>query len=151
KAAPRDRKRPEQPETGEPSGKLRFGPDLMARLDALAVHTEVPGQLTRRYLSPAHIAAMRQVEMWMAEAGLSGRTDPLMSLFGRYEGKTPGAPAIMIGSHIDSVIDAGRYDGPLGVLAAIAVVAELSDRGERLEHAIEVPAFGEEEGSRFSA
>jgi allantoate deiminase len=57
----------------------------------------------------------------------------------------------MIGSHIDSVLDAGRYDGPLGVLAAIAVVAELNKRGERLEHAIEVPAFGEEEGSRFPA
>jgi allantoate deiminase len=57
----------------------------------------------------------------------------------------------MIGSHIDTVIDAGRYDGNLGVLAAIAAVAELHARGERLEHAIEVPAFGEEEGSRFSA
>jgi allantoate deiminase len=151
KAAPRDRARPSRPRTRSPAGKLRFGPDLMARLDALAAFTEVEGQLTRRYLSPAHIAAMRRVEAWMAEAGMSVRTDPLMSLFGRYEGKTPGAPAIMIGSHIDSVLDAGRYDGPLGVLAAIAVVAELNDRGERLEHAIEVPAFGEEEGSRFSA
>src|SRR5262245_49299182 len=130
---------------------MRFGPDLMARLDALAVHTEIEGQLTRRYLSPAHIAALRQVEAWMAEAGMSVRRDALMSAFGRYEGKTPGAPAIMIGSHIDSVLDAGRYDGPLGVLAAIAVVAELRDRGERLDHALEVVAFGEEEGSRFSA
>ena len=94
---------------------LRFGPALMARLDALAAFTEVEGQLTRRYLSPAHVAAMRQVETWMAEAGLSVRTDPLMSLFGRYEGKARGAPAIMIGSHIDTVIDAGRYDGNLGV------------------------------------
>ena len=130
---------------------LRFGPALMARLDALAAFTEVEGQLTRRYLSPAHIAAMRQVEAWMAAAGMSVRTDPLMSVFGRYEGHAPGAPAIMIGSHIDTVIDAGRYDGNLGVLAAIAVVAELRDRGERLEHAVEVVAFGEEEGSRFSA
>ena len=130
---------------------LRFGPELMARLDALAAFTEVEGQLTRRYLSPAHMAAMRQVEAWMAEAGMSVRVDPLMSLFGRYEGKEPGAPAIMIGSHIDTVIDAGRYDGNLGVLAAIAVVAELRQRGERLDHAVEVVAFGEEEGSRFSA
>jgi allantoate deiminase len=123
----------------------------MARLDTLAAFTEVEGQLTRRYLSPAHIAAMRQVEAWMVEAGMSVRTDPLLSLFGRYEGKKPGAPAIMLGSHIDTVIDAGRYDGNLGVLAAIAVVAELRDRGERLEHAVEVVAFGEEEGSRFPA
>ena len=57
----------------------------------------------------------------------------------------------MIGSHIDTVVDAGRYDGGLGVLAAIAVVAELARTGERLDHAVEVAAFGEEEGSRFSA
>jgi allantoate deiminase len=130
---------------------LRFGPDLMARLDALAAFTEIEGQLTRRYLSPAHVAAMRQVEAWMAEAGMSVRTDPLLSVLGRYEGRSPGAPAIMLGSHIDTVVDAGRYDGNLGVLAAIAAVAGLRDRGERLDHAIEVAAFGEEEGSRFSA
>jgi allantoate deiminase len=133
------------------SPELRFGPDLMARLDALAAFTEVEGQLTRRYLSPAHLAAMRQVEAWMTEAGMSVRTDPLMSAFGRYEGRRPGAPAIMLGSHIDTVVDAGRYDGSLGVLGAIAAVAELRNRGERLEHAIEVAAFGEEEGSRFPA
>ena len=128
---------------------LRFGPALMRRLDALGTITEIPGQLTRRYLSPAHLAAMRQAEAWMVEAGMSVRTDPLFSLFGRYEGKTPGAPAILIGSHLDTVIDAGRYDGGLGVLAATAVVAELSRKGERLDHAVEVAAFGEEEGSRF--
>jgi allantoate deiminase len=144
-------RQPKRPKSAQASAELRFGPGLMARLDALAAFTEVEGQLTRRYLSRAHIAAMRQVETWMAEAGMSVRTDPLLSVFGRYEGREPGAPAIMIGSHIDTVIDAGRYDGNLGVLAAIAAVAELRDRGERLRHAIEVPAFGEEEGSRFSA
>jgi len=133
------------------TGSLRFGPDLMARLDALGAITEIPGQLTRRYLSPAHVAALRQTEAWMREAGLATRTDPLLSLFGRREGRRPGAPAIMIGSHLDTVIDAGRYDGGLGVLAAIAVAAELARAGEELEHAIEVAAFGEEEGSRFSA
>ena len=136
---------------GRERGALHFGPALMARLDALALFTEVPGQLTRRYLSPAHVAAMRQVEAWMAEAGMAVRTDPLCSVFGRYEGRTPGAPAIMIGSHIDTVVDGGKYDGNLGVTAAIAAVADLARRGERLGHAIEVAAFGEEEGSRYSA
>jgi allantoate deiminase len=128
---------------------LRFGPELMARLDALAAFTEVPSQLTRRYLTPAHVAAMGQVRAWMVEAGMSVRTDPLRSVFGRYEGRTRGARAIMLGSHIDTVVDAGKYDGNLGVLAAIAVVADMARRDERLEHAIEVAAFGEEEGSRF--
>jgi allantoate deiminase len=134
---------------GTTAGSLGFGPSLMARLQALAAFTEVPGRLTRRYLTPAHIDAARQVGTWMAEAGMSVRTDPLLSVFGRYEGRSPGAPAIMLGSHIDTVVDAGLYDGNLGVLAAIAAVAELRDRGERLRHAVEVAAFGEEEGSRF--
>ena len=131
---------------------LRFGPALLARLDTLARHTEVQGQLTRRYLGgSAYLDAMRQVEVWMAEAGMAARIDPLLSVFGRYEGSKPGRPAIMIGSHIDTVVDAGRYDGGLGVLAAIAVVEELARTGERLGHAVEVAAFGEEEGSRFLA
>ena len=121
----------------------------MLRLDELAAFTEVPGQLTRRYLSPAHLEAMRQVEAWMHEAGMQVSTDALCSMFGRYEGQRPNAPAILLGSHLDTVLDAGRYDGALGVLAAIAVVAELARTGERLQHAIEVAAFGEEEGSRF--
>ena len=123
----------------------------MARLDALAAFTEVPGELTRRYLSPAHVQSIEQVKTWMTGAGMSVCTDPLLSLFGRYEGTSPRAPAIMIGSHLDTVVDAGRYDGALGVLAAISVVEELNRRGERLAHAIEVAGFGEEEGSRFSA
>jgi allantoate deiminase len=128
-----------------------YGAPLMRRLDELATYTQVPGQLTRRYLSRAHLAASRQVAAWMQEAGMGVRTDALFSVFGRYEGRRPQAPAIMLGSHLDTVLDAGRYDGALGVLAAIAVVAELSRCGERLQHAIEVAAFGEEEGSRFSA
>ena len=100
---------------------MRFGPALMSRLDALGSITEIPGQLTRRYLSPAHLASMRQTEAWMAEAGMAVRTDPLFSLFGRYEGKTPGAPAIMIGSHLDTVRSGGRFDGALGVAAGFAV------------------------------
>jgi allantoate deiminase len=138
-------------QAGAADTALRFGPALMARLEALAAFTEVPGQLTRRYLSPAHVAAMRQVETWMTQAGMSVRIDPLCSVFGRYEGRTRAAPAIMLGSHIDTVVNAGRYDGNLGVLASIAVVADMASRGERLDHALEVAAFGEEEGSRFSA
>src|SRR5215510_16390402 len=127
------------------------GSALMLRLDALAAFSEVAGQLTRRYLSPAHLAASAQVARWMGEAGMRVHTDALFSVFGRYEGQAANAPAIMLGSHLDTVLDAGRYDGALGVLAAIAVVAELSRCGERLEHAVEVAAFGEEEGSRFPA
>jgi allantoate deiminase len=128
---------------------LRFGPELMARLDKLATFTENPGQLTRRYLSTAHVAAMGQVRAWMKEAGMEVRIDAVCNVIGRYEGKTQGAPAILLGSHIDTVVDAGKYDGNLGVLAAIGAVADMASRDERLDHAIEVIAFGEEEGVRF--
>src|SRR6202007_2398306 len=73
------------------------------------------------------------------------------NLIGRYEGVAPDAPALLIGSHIDSVNDAGRYDGPLGVMLGIECVAALNASARRLPFAIEVIAFGDEEGSRFSA
>jgi hydantoinase/carbamoylase family amidase len=128
---------------------LAFGPALMARLDELATFSDEDGRLTRLYLSPAHRRAMRQVAAWMAEAGMAARLDPVGNVIGRYEGLRPGAPAILIGSHIDTVIDAGRYDGALGVLAGIAAVGALDRAGERLPVALEVVAFGDEEGVRF--
>ena len=111
--------------------------------------TDAPGMLFRPYLGPAHEAAVEQVTLWMAEAGMKVRLDPSGSLIGRYEGTGPRA--LLIGSHIDSVKDAGRYDGPLGVMLGIECVAALHEAGRRLPFAIEVVAFGDEEGSRFPA
>ncbi|HET6469570.1 MAG TPA: allantoate amidohydrolase [Geminicoccaceae bacterium] len=125
------------------------GETLMARLDALAAFTDEAGALTRLYLSPAHEAAALQVRQWMEEAGMDARIDAVGNVAGRYEAATPGAPALLLGSHIDTVRDAGRYDGNLGVLAAIAAVAVLHAAGERLPFAVEVLAFGDEEGVRF--
>lgn len=125
------------------------GERLMARLDALARHTDEPGKLTRLYLSPSHKAAAAELSSWMREAGLSVSMDALGTVCGRYEGKTPNAPALLIGSHIDSVRDAGRYDGPLGVLSGLTVIEELARSNERFPFAIEVLAFGDEEGVRF--
>lgn len=126
-----------------------FGADLMARLDAFAGFTEEPGLLTRLFLTPQHRAAADQLMEWMGKAGMDARMDPAGTVVGRYEGTAPGAPALLIGSHIDTVRNAGKYDGNLGVLAAVAAVAELDRRGERLPFAIEVLGFGDEEGVRF--
>jgi allantoate deiminase len=125
------------------------GEALLARLDDLARFTDEPGALTRLYLSPAHKAATRQVAAWMEEAGMAAAVDPVGNVAGRYEGERPGLPAVLLGSHIDTVRNAGRYDGNLGVLAAIQAVAELHAKGERLPFAVEVLAFGDEEGVRF--
>lgn len=125
-----------------------LGKRVMERLDALALISEVPGQLTRRYLTPAHIAAMQQVEAWMREAGMQVHVDPIANVIGRIEGAAAGAPAIVIGSHIDTVVDAGRYDGNLGVIAGIEAAQAIAQQG-KLRHAVEVVAFGDEEGVRF--
>ena len=133
--------------TTKKSSALALGKRVMQRLDALAEITETPGALTRRYLTPAHQAAMAQVAAWMQDAGMMTRIDAIANVTGRLEGARTGAPAILIGSHIDTVADAGKYDGNLGVIAGIEAAAALHGAG--LRHAVEVIAFGDEEGVRF--
>ena len=125
------------------------GARLMARLDAFAAFTDEPGRLTRLFLSPAHKRAAAAFVGWCAEAGVAARIDAAGNVVARWEGRTAGAPALMLGSHIDTVRDAGRYDGNYGALAALAVVEDLAARGERLELAVEIVAFGDEEGVRY--
>jgi len=126
-----------------------LGENVMRRLDQLAEFTDVPGELTRLYLSTAHKAAALQVQAWMGEAGMLAAIDAVGNVVGRYEGERPGLPALLLGSHIDTVRNAGKYDGNLGVIAAIEAVAELHRQQRRLPFAIEVLGFGDEEGVRF--
>ena len=130
---------------------LALGRRLMDRLEALARFSDDPDGLTRLYLSPAHRRAADALAGWMREAGLVVRLDAVGTLIGRYEGTAPGAPALLIGSHVDTVRQAGKYDGTLGVLSALTAVEILAQSGERLPFAIEVIAFGDEEGVRFSS
>ncbi|MCC8441981.1 allantoate amidohydrolase [Xanthomonas cannabis] len=129
------------------------GARAVARCDQLggAPYSDTPDGLFRAWLSPAHRAAVTQVSTWMREAGMQVRVDAAANLVGRYEATHPEAPALLIGSHLDSVRDAGRYDGPLGILLGIECVAALHAQARRLPFAIEVIAFGDEEGSRFPA
>ncbi|MET0238494.1 MAG: allantoate amidohydrolase [Sphingobium sp.] len=120
-------------------------------LIGLSPYSDMAGGLFRPYLGPAHRATLSLVEGWMREAGMTTRIDPAANLVGHYAGTTDSAPILLIGSHIDSVNDGGRYDGPLGIMLGIECVASLSERGMRLPFAIEVIAFGDEEGSRFPA
>jgi allantoate deiminase len=122
---------------------------IMQRCDALARHSELPGGLTRVFLSPEGRAAGEAVLGWMREAGMQARLDAIGNVVGRYEGERPGVPCLMLGSHLDTVRDAGKYDGMLGVVSAIECVHALSSRRQRLPFAIEVVGFGDEEGVRF--
>jgi allantoate deiminase len=118
---------------------------VLERCDLLARCSEEPGRLTRRFATPALADARDLVDGWMRDAGLDARRDPLGNLFGRRPGG--GRRALMLGSHIDTVRDAGRYDGPLGVLAALACAERLRDTD--LPFALEVAAFADEEGARY--
>jgi allantoate deiminase len=126
------------------------GRRAMDRLDALKALSDDPVALTRLYLSPAHRRSVDLVARMMQEAGCdSVDVDPLGTVVGRYEGRGTGAKTLLIGSHIDTVKDAGAYDGTLGVVAGIAVVESLRAIEQRLSFAIEILAFGDEENVRF--
>lgn len=122
---------------------------VMARADELAAISATAQGLTRVYLSPEHLQANQRVARWMTQAGMTVWQDSVGNICGRYEGVQEGAPAILLGSHLDTVRNAGRYDGMLGVLTAIAVVEDLHRQGQRLAKAIEIVGFGDEEGTRF--
>ncbi|MBB4614152.1 allantoate deiminase [Novosphingobium taihuense] len=129
------------------------GARAVLRCDELTVppFSDSASGLTRTYLSPAYNAAQDRLAGWMAEAGMTVRRDAAMNLIGRYEGVVGGSPALVIGSHLDSVRNAGAYDGPLGIMLGVEAVAALHAKAARLPFAIEVYAFGDEEGSRFPA
>ena len=110
---------------------------VFERCDELARITEEDGRLTRRFATPALRAAGERVAEWMQAAGLETSRDAVGNVIGRR-----GSGGLMLGSHLDTVRDAGRYDGMLGVLVAIACA-------ERASGPIEVVAFADEEGTRY--
>jgi allantoate deiminase len=122
---------------------------IMQHCDELARHSELAGGLTRVFLSPESRAAGELVLGWMSEAGMQARLDAIGNAVGRYEGEAPGLPCLMLGSHLDTVRDAGKYDGMLGVVTAIDCVHALHESKRRLPFAVEVVGFGDEEGVRF--
>lgn len=129
-----------------------LGERAEAMLEALASISAEPDRLTRLYLTEEHRRAARLVAEWMRVAGLKVRMDAAGTMHGLLPAGREGPLAtkrLLVGSHIDTVVDAGRYDGTLGVVAAILAVEELRRRGIALPFALEVLAFGDEEGVRF--
>jgi hydantoinase/carbamoylase family amidase len=128
-----------------------MGARIVARCDELGTLTEEPGVLTRTFLTPMHKSANAMVAAWMREAGMEANTDPIGNLVGRYPGTQSDGPIVMVGSHLDTVRNAGRYDGMMGVITGIEAVDALKRAGRRLPFAIEVVGFGDEEGVRFDS
>jgi allantoate deiminase len=122
---------------------------VMERCDILSRYSEETERLTRRFAT----SPMRQVNEivgeWMRAAGMATQVDQVGNIVGRYEAAAPGAKTLLLGSHLDTVRDAGKYDGILGVLIALACVERLAQRHERLPFALEVLGFADEEGVRY--
>jgi allantoate deiminase len=134
---------------GQKSSSL--GNEIVERINRLGQISETPEHLARVFLTPEHRAAADLILTWMRDAGMQAHVDAIGNVCGRYEGERPGLPCLMLGSHYDTVRDAGKWDGPLGVLTAIACVADLHKRGRRLPFAIEVTGFADEEGVRYAS
>jgi len=121
--------------------------EVLARCDVLAAHSEEPGKITRPFPSPAMHGVHVCLRPWMEAAGLSVHVDPAGNLIGRKKGTGTFSNALIIGSHLDSVPDAGKYDGVLGVLLGVAAAQALGNR--QVPFAIDIVGFCEEEGIRF--
>jgi allantoate deiminase len=138
----------------EPPGErqdTKLGDEIVGRINELAAISEAPEHLTRIFLTKQHQAAADLILDWMRSAGMRAHLDAIGNVCGRYEGEIAGSPCLMLGSHYDTVRDAGKWDGPLGLLTAISCMADLQKRARRLPFAIEVIGFADEEGVRFAS
>ncbi len=148
-----DQESAESTQSGESVGPITSleasATTIMERCDLLARFSEEPDRLTRRFATPAMREVNERVATWMRAAGMSVRHDAVGNLIGRYEASASPCKTLLLGSHLDTVRDAGKYDGPLGVLVALECVARLYRQRIRLPFAIEVYGFADEEGLRY--
>jgi allantoate deiminase len=128
---------------------VAFAEQIVERCRELAGVSEEQGRLTRRFATPAMARANAIVGSWMREAGMTVRLDAAGNLVGRRPGFVPESGTLLLGSHLDTVRDAGAFDGPLGVIVAIALVQRLREEGIAVPFAIDVLGFADEEGLRF--
>jgi N-carbamoyl-L-amino-acid hydrolase len=127
----------------------QLGAQVMDWCETIGAWSDADTGLTCAYLTPAHRRTAAQIAEWMTQAGMDAHIDAVGNVVGRYASHDPDAKTIMTGSHYDTVRNGGKYDGRLGILLPIAVVAHLHARGERLPFHLDVVGFAEEEGVRF--
>ncbi len=122
---------------------------VMLQINELAAISETAGMISRRYGTAAFVAAGEKIMGWMAAAGLSTAADNMFNIRGRLQSPLPNAKTLVIASHFDSVINAGKFDGPLGILLGLDCMARLAQQSIVLPFNIELLAFCDEEGVRF--
>ena len=128
-----------------------IGTQIMAMTAQLAQYSEQDAALTCSYLTPAHRHTAEQIRDWMLTAGLSVHIDAVGNVVGTLASAAPGARTLLTGSHYDTVVNAGRYDGRLGIALPIAVVERMRRAGTALPFSVQIIAFAEEEGVRFKS
>jgi len=122
---------------------------VMARCEALGSLSQNPSCLDRRYLTEQHKLANQLTSGWMIEAGMTTWQDSVGNIWGRYTSAVPNAPRLIIGSHLDTVPNGGKYDGMLGVVAPVTLMAMFSGEGRQFPFHIDIVGFCDEEGTRF--
>ncbi len=128
-----------------------FGKRIMELAERLAQWSEISDGLTCTYLSPAHRSVAAEIRNWMRQAGLITEIDAVANVIGRYAAADSAARTLIMASHYDTVRNAGKYDGRLGILTALVLVEHLKRLGRKLPFHLDVIAFSEEEGVRFSS
>ncbi|KAK2976651.1 hypothetical protein RJ640_008187 [Escallonia rubra] len=127
--------------------------EAVARLNELGEVSDAHGYLERTFLSPSSVRAGNLIRLWMEDAGLTTWVDQMGNVHGRTEGMNSSDKALLIGSHLDTVIDAGKFDGSLGIVSALSALKVLKITGKlgKLRRPVEVIAFSDEEGVRFQS
>lgn len=128
---------------------LQRAEKILVRINELASITEEQGCVTRTYGTPAFVEGRSLVKKWMETAGLQTTIDAIGNVRGKLAGENPNAKTFVIGSHIDTVVNAGKFDGPLGVIMGIDLLEQFIQTKIKLSFNIELIAFCDEEGMRF--
>ncbi len=123
---------------------------ILQRLEKLGSISDAPNCLSRFYGTTAHIQSRKVLIEWMESAGMTVHCDNIGNVRGILKSKAPNAKHLVVASHYDSVFDAGKYDGPLGVLLGIEIAQQVSESGQDLPFHLQVVAFADEEGGRFN-
>ncbi|HEY8441879.1 MAG TPA: allantoate amidohydrolase [Xanthobacteraceae bacterium] len=130
---------------------MQFGDRILKLADRLGQWSDAADGLTCTYLSPAHRAVAVEISSLMQSAGLETHMDPAANVVGRYPCKDANARTVIVGSHYDTVTNAGKYDGRLGILTGLLAAEHFVQSGKQLPFHLDVIAFSEEEGVRFAA
>ena len=126
----------------------KFTQEILDRCDILATFSENKENITRRFLSKPMLEVHKKMKEWLIEIGFESRVDNIGNITGHYH-YNKNSPTIIIGSHLDTVINAGKYDGILGSILPLTLIKILQEKKIPIRRNIEIIGFSDEEGARY--